>query len=162
MAGFVRVASGIVHILAGRTLERTYPVPSVAMAVPTDADSLTAGRRLATIRGCFDGCHGKGAQGAVLFDKPVIARIVAPNPVAAVRMYTPAKFATIVRRGARPDGRSMLAMPSATLSTVNDEDLVRIIAFYRSLPAAEGLEPSVGTGPVGMLGLLIGQLKMAA
>ena len=68
----------------------------------------------------------------------------------------------IIRSGLRPDGRSLLAMPSETFARLTDEDTGRIIAFLRSLPLAPGPAASISAGPMGRIGLAIGQFKMAA
>jgi hypothetical protein len=77
-------------------------VPAVSISLPTDLASIDEGRRLAVIRGCFGGCHGKQAEGMVMFDDPVIGRVVAPNLTAAVRQYSDTELATIIRTGLRP------------------------------------------------------------
>lgn len=68
----------------------------------------------------------------------------------------------MIRNGVRPDGRSVLVMPSETFSDLNDEDLGRIIAFLKSLPKSTGPGPSISPGPIGRLGLVVGKFKMAA
>ena len=152
----------IVHVLAERELRRTYPLPAVALAIPTDAASIAEGQRLATVRGCYNGCHGKQAEGMLFFNQPAIARIVAPNLTAAVRQYSDAQLAVIIRNGLRPDGRSLLVMPSETFAGLTDEDTGRIIAFLRSLPLTPGPAASISAGPIGRIGLAVGQFKMAA
>jgi mono/diheme cytochrome c family protein len=97
-----------------------------------------------------------------MFDDPLIARIVAPDLTAAVRHYSDGEFATIVRHGLRPDGRSVLIMPSEAYAPMTDGDLVRILAFLRSLPPANGLAPAVRVGPLGRLGLVSGKFRTTA
>jgi len=106
------IAYAVLYVLSERVLRRAYEVPAVAVTIPDDPASISEGRRLATIRGCFAGCHGKAAEEAVLFDKPMIARIVAPNLTAEVRKFSDTQLAVIIRDGVLPDGRSMLVMPS--------------------------------------------------
>ena len=156
------VAYAVVYILSERILRRTYDVPSVTISLPTDAESIAEGRRLATVRGCFDGCHGKEAHGAVMFDEPMIARIVAPNLTAAFRRYSAAQLAVIIRRGLRPDGRSVLVMPAEEYMGLRDADLGRIMAFLKSLPPADGPGPDITAGPLGRIGLVTGKFKTAA
>src|SRR5258706_11982008 len=109
------VAYAVVYVLSERTLRHVYAVPAVAISIPTDPASITEGQRLATIRGCFGGCHGRRAEGAVMFDEPVIARVIAPNLTAAVRKYSAAELANLIRNGVRPGGQSLLAMPPAAV-----------------------------------------------
>jgi cytochrome c553 len=162
LAGLLIVASATVYGLADRILRHTYEVRSVAVTVPTDPESIQEGRRLATIRGCFRGCHGKEAEGDVLFDNPKIARIVAPNLTSAVRRYGDAQLVEIIRQGVRPDGRSVIAMPSAAFVGLSDADLGRIIAFLKSLRESTGPGAGISVGPLGRLGLVTGQFKVEA
>jgi mono/diheme cytochrome c family protein len=141
------LGSAGIYVVSERILQRRYDLPPVALAVPTDATSIAEGRRLATLHGCYSGCHGRDATGSVMFDDAVIARIVAPDLTAAVRRYSDAQLALIVRHGLRPDGRSVMVMPAEAYAAMTDEDLGRIVAFLRSLPPANGLAPGVSVGP---------------
>ena len=156
------IAYGIVYALSERILRRVYDVPAVALSIPTDAESIREGRRLATVRGCFNDCHGKEAEGRVLFDDPAIARIVAPNLTTAVRRYSDAELAVIIRDGIRPDGRSVMVMPAEAFIGLTDADLGRIIAFLRSLPPVSGPVANVSVGPLGHIGLAMGKFKTVA
>jgi mono/diheme cytochrome c family protein len=156
------IAYAVAYVASERILRQTYEVPTVALSVPTDAESIAEGQRLATTRGCFNGCHGKNAEGAVMFDEPMIARIVAPNLTAAVRKYNDAQLAAIVRKGVRPDGRSMLVMPAEAFTWLTDADLGRIIASLRSLPPSTGPGPGISVGPLGRIGLALGKFKTVA
>ncbi len=162
LVGLGIIGYALVYVLSERVLHRTYQVPGVALAIPTDPESIREGRRLATIRGCFHDCHGKEAEGQVMFDDPLIARIVAPNLPAAVRRYSDAQIAVIVRNGLRPDGRSLMVMPAEAFAGMTDADLGRIIAFLKNLPPAPGPGPSVSVGPLGRVGLVTGKFKTAA
>jgi mono/diheme cytochrome c family protein len=161
LIGLGLIAYAAVYGLSERILQRSYEVPAVALTIPTDPDSIREGRRLAAVRGCF-GCHGNNGQGQVMFDDPKIARIVAPNLTDAVRRYSDAQLAIIIRNGVRPDGRSMLVMPAEAFNAMTDADLGRTIAFLRSLPPVPGPGPSISAGPIGRLGLVTGKFKTAA
>lgn len=162
VAALAIVAYAVVYVVSERTLRRTYDVPASALAIPTDSASIAEGRRLATLRGCFGGCHGKGIEGAVMFDQPIIGRVVAPNLSAAVRRYSDAELVGVIRNGVRPGGRSMMVMPAEEFAVLNDEDLGRIIAFLKSLPAVDGPGPSVSFGPLGRIGVASGKFKTVA
>lgn len=162
LAALAIIAYAVVYILSERILRHTYEVPSVAISIPTDPASMIEGRRLATIRGCFGGCHGKEVEGVVMFDEPMIGRVVAPNLTAAVRKYSDSELVGIIRNGVRPGGQSMMVMPAEEFVLLTDEDLGRIIAFLKSLPAIEGPGPSVSLGPLGRIGVAVGQFKPVA
>lgn len=161
LAALAIIAYGAVYILSERVLRRTYEVPAVAISIPTDPAAIVEGRRLATIRGCF-GCHGRQVEGVVMFDQPMIGRVVAPNLTAAVRKYSESELVGIIRHGVRPGGRSVMVMPAATYALLTDEDLGRIIAFLKSLPAVEGPGPSLSLGPLGRIGVTTGEFKTVA
>jgi len=152
----------VVYMLSERALSRTCNVPAVAISIPTDPASSIEGQRLATIRGCYGGCHGKEAGGVVMFDEPMIRRVVAPNLTAAVRRYSDVQLAGVIRHGVRPGGRSMVVMPAEAFVLLTDAYLGRIIAFLKSLPAIEGPGPSVSLGPLGRIGVAIGQYRTVA
>ena len=162
LAGFSVVAYAIAYVLSERALQHIYDVPKVSISVPSDAAAVAEGRRLATLRGCFRGCHGKDAAGEVMFDEPMIARVVAPNLTAAVRRYSDAELANLIRNGVRPDGRSMVIMPAESFVGLTDEDLGRIIAFLKSLPEKAGPGPGVSLGPIGRIGLASGKFHVVA
>ena len=53
------VAIGVVYGRSEWMLRHARPVPAVVISIPVDSASIIEGQRLATIRGCFGGCHGK-------------------------------------------------------------------------------------------------------
>jgi cytochrome c553 len=162
LIGLGLIGYALVYEVSERILERTYATPTTTLTAPTDSDSIREGRRLATIRGCFMDCHGRQAEGRVLFDDPKIARIVAPNLTAAAQQYNDSQLAVIIRNGLRPDGRSLLIMPTEAFVGMTDADVGKIIAFLRSLPPLPGPGRSISVGPLGRLGLLAGTFKTAA
>ncbi len=137
-------------------LRRTYDVALVPVVVPADAESITEGRRLATIRGCNDGCHGKGVSGGEFFAGPwYYGGMVAPDLTRVAATHSDAELARVIRRGVRKNGRSTFGMPSTMFFHLTDEDLGRIIAFLRSLPVGRGPETAIRFGPLARLELLM-------
>jgi mono/diheme cytochrome c family protein len=160
--GLIVVALGVIYVLSQLKLRQRYPLPQTAIVVPGDATSIAEGQRLATIAGCYNSCHGRQGEGAVLFDEPIIGRLIAPNLTASVRTYSDAELVNIIKYGLRPDGHSVFVMPAEAFNHLSDADLGRIIAFLRSLPARPGPAAGGFLGPLGRLGVVMGQFKMAA
>jgi mono/diheme cytochrome c family protein len=156
------LAVAVVYGMSEYALRRTYDVPTTSVAIPTDSTAIAEGRRLATLHGCFNGCHGEQAEGVVFLDEPKIARIVAPNLTHVVRDLSDAELAVAIRQGLLPDGRTMVVMPAESFMFMNDQDLGRIIAFLRSLPEQPGPDRLVELGPIGRVGLVSGRFKTAA
>jgi cytochrome c553 len=134
----------------------------VDIAVPDDSASVREGLRLATMRGCMGGCHGSNIEGEVFVDDWLLARLVAPNLTAAVRRYDNADLARIIRRGVRPTGKSVVAMPSPMFSGLTDADLGRILAYLRSVPPQPGNPPERRLGPLARIAFVAHEFRPAA
>lgn len=152
----------VIYLLSERILGRTYTEPRVDIAVPSDSQSVIEGRRLSMVRGCSRDCHGMGIEGGVFIDNLLLARLVAPNLTAAVRKYSNADLVRIIRRGVRPDGSSVIGMPSEMFSGLTDEDLGKILAYLRSVPPHAGPAPERRLGPIARVAFVAGKLRPAA
>jgi cytochrome c553 len=151
-----------VYIVSERMIRKTYHIPLSSTAFPIDSLVLTEGQRLATVRGCYNGCHGAGLDGGVAFDQPLLARIVAPNLTQVVAHYTDPELERVIRHGVRRDGKSTLGMPSSMFYHLSDQDLGAIIAFLRSSPVTEGPATEISLGPLARLGLVLGKYNPQA
>jgi cytochrome c553 len=157
------LAATAVYGLSEREIQRQYAdVPLADIAVPHDAESIAKGKRLATIYGCFNSCHGDRMQGMKLYDEPGIARINAPNLTRIVREYTDAQLERVIRHGVKRDGTSTWIMPSPMFSHMSDEDLGNVIAFLRSSPVLDGPMRDVTLRYLGRVGVVAGQFKPLA
>lgn len=161
VVGAVVLAAVGVYVRSALVLRRTYDVPLLPIVVPADSGSVAEGARLAATRGCA-GCHGARLEGRVFFEERCVARVVAPNLTRAVREDSDAELARVIRHGVRRDGTSVFAMPSATFAGLSDADLGRIIAFLRSVPAADGPGYELTVWPLGRLGIATGKFKPVA
>ena len=129
------VAVLLVVIYAGSEykLRQQFAIAAVPIAVPTDSAGFARGRHILETRGC-EGCHGAGLAGSVFFDQPMLARLVAPNVVRAIRGYSNPELARLIRHGVRPNGHGVAVMPSSTFYNLDDADLGALIAYLRTLP----------------------------
>jgi cytochrome c553 len=155
------LGSAIVYVLSERILRRAYTEPRVEITVPEDSISMKEGHRLALVHGCAT-CHGSDVTGSVFIDDPLLARLVAPNLTTAVRSYANADLVRIIRRGVRPDGSSVIGMPSEMFSGLTDADLGKILAYLSSAPPQSGLGPERRLGPVARIAFVAGRFRPAA
>jgi cytochrome c553 len=155
-------AASFIYLASERMVRKTYDLPFSSITFPTDSLLLTEGQRLATVRGCYNGCHGERLEGGVFIDEPLLARIVAPNLTQVVAQYTDAELERVVRHGVRRNDRSTLGMPSSMFYHLSDRDLGAIIAFLRSASLTEGPAAEIRLGPLARLGLVLGKYSPQA
>ncbi len=155
------LAAATLYALSERILRRTYEEPLASVPVPADSASIAEGERLTWIHGCR-GCHTPSLAGQWFEDDFWLGHIAAPSLIEAARAYSDPELVRIIRRGVRPDGRSVVVMSSEMFAPLSDADLGKIIAYIRSVPPAAGLSRSVQLGPLARLGLVIGQYDPAA
>lgn len=102
LSGLVLLAGAALYGASERVLRRTYAISAHTVVLPADSASIVEGRRLALLRGCFQGCHGQeGLEGKVFIDEPGVARLNAPNLTLAVRRYSDAELEGIIRHAER-------------------------------------------------------------
>ncbi|MFT5370921.1 MAG: mono/diheme cytochrome c family protein [Lysobacterales bacterium] len=106
--------------------------------LPSSRPEIVAhGERMAQVFGCYFGCHGKDMEGKVFFEGWAIGKIISPNLTRAVDTYSRSELEAIIRQGIKPDGTSVLVMPSASFVTMTDRDLSAILAFIEDFPKQE-------------------------
>jgi cytochrome c553 len=155
-------AMAVIYLASERIVRKTYDVPLSSITLPTDSFALAEGQRLATVRGCYNGCHGERLDGGVFIDHPLLARLVAPNLTQVVAQYTDAELERVIRHGIRRNRKSTLGMPSSMFYHLRDEDLGAIIAFLRSAPVTEGPPTEIRLGPLARLGIVLGKYNPQA
>jgi mono/diheme cytochrome c family protein len=125
---------------------RSFPDPPVfAMAIPSDKAAIARGRHIAQTRGCTS-CHGDAMQGAPFHDGPWFYRSVAADVAQLAKTESAAALERAIRHGIGHDGRALYDMPSFNFLHLRDADVADLIAFLRSLPAAEHALPSPSLG----------------
>ena len=161
LAGVAVLGVAYVYVASQVVISRKYDVPLTDFRAPSDAETIRRGERVATLVGC-NNCHGQQLEGTVMFDKPGVARIPAPNLTRLVKEYTDAELERLLRHGVKQDGASLWIMPSYMFGHRTDEDLAAVVAFVRSKPERDGVDGSVSIGALGRLGVVMGTFKPAA
>lgn len=143
-------AAGVlgIYVDIGRDLGRRHDIAGEAISVPIGAASIAEGQRLAQLRGCSGGCHGRTTEGQVMFELFDGSRIVAPDIARIAQQYTVVELERAIRHGVRPDGTSVIRlMPSEMLAGLSDRDVGQIIAYLRSQPPGTETWPRSRYGP---------------
>ncbi|HEX6944141.1 MAG TPA: c-type cytochrome [Gemmatimonadaceae bacterium] len=153
------IAVGAIYLQSNRIIYKRHPFQPHAVAVPSDSASLAQGERIARIR-CY-GCHADSLYGQVFFEERFVARLSAANIPAKLLTMTDAEFAGFLRTGVRKDGTSPFIMPPPGFYHFSDADLGALIAYLRSMPQGGAPLPPNTYGPMGRLGVVLGEFKTA-
>ncbi len=156
------VAVLLIVIYAGSEyrLRQKFDIAAAPIEVPTDSAAIARGHHLLETRGC-EGCHGEGLKGEVFFDQPMLARLVAPNVVRAIKGYSNPDLARLLRHGVRPNGTGVAVMPSSMFYHLDDADLAGLIAYLRTLPdKGSDTLPATSLRLLARVGLVMGQYKL--
>lgn len=120
--------------------QRIYTLPAASSERERTATSRARGEHLARgLAGCAE-CHGRDLGGRLFAETPLF-RVVAPNLTpgrgSAVRGYTERDWSNAIVHGVRPNGRSLLLMPSKEIGSFADADVAAMVAFLQTLPAVD-------------------------
>jgi mono/diheme cytochrome c family protein len=143
-------------------IRKGYSAETRAVTLSSAAEVIAEGERLAQVFGCFHGCHGKDMEGDVFFEEDWVGSFYAPNLTAAVDRYSLSELEAIIRQGVRPDGSSVVGMPSDSFSIMTDEDLWAILSFISAYPKQETAAGKTSLGPLSRFGLITGEYWPAA
>ena len=114
---------------------RSYPLTTYNIPIPDDSVSIEHGRRLTHIRGCVD-CHGEQMAGSILQKSLHTGLIAAPNITmgegSAILDYSDEDLIRVIREGVRPNGKSVIIMPSHKFQVIHQRDLASLISYLRN------------------------------
>ena len=164
MLALAVIGAGVVFAASERKLRKTYDTSVDSVHVPTDSASIARGEHL--VRNVIDCtiCHGDDLGGAVYSSSPAIGTVAGPN-LTRGKGGVPADYKDIdyvraIRRGVKPDGRSLIVMPSEVFTHLSQEDLGAVLAFLKQAPPVDRDVPKSGFGPVGRALLAAGKMNI--
>ena len=163
LAGALLLGIAYVYFASARVIDRDYQgVDQAQLVVPTDSGEVAEGRRIAQVTGCLH-CHGEKLNGGLVDDIPNLVRLVAPNISVMLPEYSDAQLTTMLRKGVKRDGKSVLFMPSEMYRHLRDEDLARLIAYLRTVPPThEGVQEKTEVRIIARALLAFDEIKPAA
>lgn len=164
--GLLVLIAGLIFAQSNAKLSQTWDVDVVALDVSSvDAEMLLEGERLFVSRGCGD-CHGEDGQGTIFMDDPAMGLVPASNLTSGVggvgQFYTVEDYVRAIQHGIRPDGTSLVIMPSEDWQQMREEELAPLIAYILALEPVDTELPARQIGSVGRVLLTIGELKLSA
>jgi mono/diheme cytochrome c family protein len=129
-AGLVLLGMGWVYFRSETVRAKVWPMPEAAFHVPRDS-TVADGAHLAKTLGCVD-CHGARLEGQYMDFIPG-STVYSRNLPALAGTYTDADFERVIRRALKPDGRSVMIMPSNQYAGLTDRETGSLIAYIRSI-----------------------------
>jgi len=166
LVALIVVAGIVIYVLSEQRINKTYTVAVAPVAIPTAEADILEGERLAKIRGCT-GCHMADMAGdsAFIAGAPV-GTIPSANLTAGQggsgQTYSDTDWVRAIRYGVDQVGRGLWIMPSHEYFSMSDQDLGRLIAYLKTLPAVDRVHPSRQLGPLFRALLVAGQLPLLA
>ncbi len=149
-----------VYVASEAIIQRRYPLPSSTVHAVTTAKAIARGRHLIVIAGC-GGCHGSDLQGR-FFTKNGVLPIWSSNLKRLMQTMPDDEFERAIRFGIKPDATSMWAMPSYDYTYMSEDDVIAIVSYLRTLPAAGPIQPEPAFDARARVALLEGDLTPIA
>lgn len=145
LLGLIVLALVGLSLSGGARLNRTYDVQVENITIPTDAESVAAGEHW--VQAICIGCHQPDLSGGPFFEAPfgrIDAANLTPGKGGIGASFSDEDWVRSIRHGIRPDGTSVIIMPSHFFWNFSDKDLGEVIAYLKSLPPVdqETSEPS--------------------
>ena len=137
LGGLLGLIIMAVVVLAGKgnsQITRTYVVQVNTFSIPNNDESIARGEHL--VQAICIGCHQPTLSGGPFFEAPfgkIYAANLTPGEGGLGASYSDKDWIRSIRHGIRPDGTSVLVMPSQFFWNFSDEDLGAIIAYIKSL-----------------------------
>jgi mono/diheme cytochrome c family protein len=147
----IAVAVAALYFLAQRRLNKSWQVTVPSITVPANADAVARGKKMVTVYAPCGDCHGDDFGGKVMIDDVVMGRLWAANLTRGRggigATYTDADWVRTFLHGVKPDGHTVVFMPSHEFH-LTQADTVDMIAFFRAAPAIDRERPATRIGPM--------------
>ena len=138
LLGLILVLLIALSLVGGARMNRTYDVQVEKLTIPTDAESVAAGKHW--VQSICIGCHQPDLSGGPFFEAPFGSFDSANLTSGAGGLgasYADQDWVRSIRHGIRPDGIPALVMPAHSFWHFSDEDLGEVIAYLKSLPPVD-------------------------
>ena len=147
------IGVGGIYAVSASKMSKGYSKDVEKIAIPTDPVSIARGKHLVEAVGKCQGCHGDKFAGTMMFEGGMFANLTTANLTngkdGIAGQYTDDDWVRAIRYGVGRDGKTLLFMPTKGYTVFNDADLSHMIAYLKTLPAADTtLERKRSIGPI--------------
>ena len=144
LVGLFIVALVVVYVKTESRLDRVVAAPPDALSIPAGDAAIARGKHIFQFRGC-EACHGEKLEGKIYLDDPAVGQVIAGNLTRGQggfgASFSDADWVAAIRYGLRPDGTPLLFMPSTEFYFLSDDDLAAVIAYIKSVPPVDHVQP---------------------
>jgi len=144
LVGLFVIALVVVYVKTESRLDRVIAAPPDALSIPAGDAAIARGRHIFQFRGC-EACHGEKLEGKIYLDDPAVGQVIAGNLTRGEggfgASFSDADWVAAIRYGLRPDGTPLLFMPSTEFYFLSDDDLAAVIAYIKSVPPVDHVQP---------------------
>lgn len=132
------VAATVFFLISKQHENEIYQIDVAAIdyTFENEAEMLSWGQHVATIRGCLD-CHGGDLGGKIFAEDPIVGVLIATNMTAGPggigSTYSDVDLIRSIRHGVRKDGKSVIFMPSHEYNVIDSKDMAALIGYIRSM-----------------------------
>ncbi len=149
LVGLLLVAGIVIIVVSNGKLSQAHAKPTETLMTSSDASTVGRGEYLVSTMGC-DECHGENLAGTRFLEDPAFGYLPAPNLTTGGigATYSDTDYANAIRHGIRPDGTTLLIMPSEHYYYLNDADTAAMIAYLKSVPAVTDDLGTRSPGPI--------------
>ena len=165
LVGVIIVAVIVLYLLGSSRVGKTYDIQVESIAVPSGPEAVERGRHYVEAIVACGICHGDNLEGDILSEDPLFATLAAPNLTSGLggigSTYTDIDYVRTIRHGVKPDGTSVVLMPSQHFNRIGDDDLGAMIAYFKSMPPIDNELPATSLGPLGRIIALLDSAPLA-
>ena len=144
LVGLFVIALVVVYVKTESRLDRVIAAPPDALSIPAGDAAIARGRHIFQFRGC-EACHGEKLEGKIYLGDPAVGQVIAGNLTRGEggfgASFSDVDWVAAIRYGLRPDGTPLLFMPSTEFYFLSDDDLAAVIAYIKSVPSVDHVQP---------------------
>lgn len=137
--------------------------PGLKLAAASQPEWIAEGERIVKMKGCYD-CHGQDLAGRVFIEDPAIGTFAGPNLTkgkgSVVANYSDEDWVRSIRYGRGPNKKYLKFMPSQEFAALTDEDLGKVIAYLKSVPAIDRESVALAVGPMAKTLHFLGKMPL--
>ncbi len=154
-----------VYALSSYRLNRTHAVPVLpTLKLSNDPAVVGRGGHIVTSFGMCTECHGPDLGGNVFVNSAALGVVaglnLTPGQGGIGATMTNDDWVRAIRHGVKPDGTSLVIMPSEVFAHFTEDDLTAVVSYLKQLPPVNRVVPPVDLPFLGRTLLALGKLPV--